>query len=175
MLASQFSARAYDLSSSPLLQSFQHAMASSLSADMLHAAVKAYFASAGAAAGAAAAYPEFEFAAPAEPSSIQDVFFVLLLDMQWGSQSIAPVNMGAAIVKSSDASLMMYPAVEPLCDAHLAKKCLKLARGQRVKIEGAPQTYFFDAPSLLFESSVGKLGELGKGFVCFNCKDTHYI
>ena len=175
MLASQFSARAYDLSSSPLLQSFQHAMASSLSADMLHAAVKAYFAAAGAAAGAAAAYPEFEFAAPAEPSSIQDVFFVLLLDMQWGSQSIAPVNMGAAIVKSSDASLMMYPAVEPLCDAHLAKKCLKLARGQRVKVKGVPQTYFFDAPSLLFESSVGKLGELGKGFVCFNCKDTHYM
>ena len=171
MLANQFSARAYDLSSSPLLQSFQHAMASSLSADMLHAAVKACFA----AAGAAAAYPEFEFAAPAEPLSIQDVFCVLLLDMKWGSQSIAPVNMGAAVVRSSDASLMMYPASEPLCDAQLAKTCLKLARGQRAKVTGVPQTYFFDAPSLLFESSVGKLGELGKGFVCFNCKDTHYI
>ena len=106
-------------------------MASSLSADM-HAAVAAYFAAAGAAAGAAAAYPEF--AAPAEPSSIRDVFFILLLDMQWGSQSIAPVNEGAAIVKSSDASLKMYPAVEPLCDADLAMKCLKLAKGQQVAV-----------------------------------------
>ena len=70
---------------------------------------------------------------------------------------------------------MMYPAVEPLCDAHLAKKCLRLARGQRAQVDGVPQTFFFDAPSLLFESSVEKLGELGKGFVCFNCKDTHYL
>ena len=147
-------------------------MASSFSAD-LHAAVAALIAAAGAAAGAAAAYPEF--AAPAEPPLIWDVFFILLLDMQWGSQSIAPVNEGAAIVKSSDASLKMYPAVEPLCDADLAMKCLKLAKGQRVAVKGVPQTYFFDAPSLLFESSVGKLGELGKGFVCFNCKDTHYM
>ena len=149
----------------------------------LHAAVISYLAAYdGADDGADAAYPEFEFAdpelefaAPADPSSIRDVFFILLLDMQWGSQTIAPVNNGAAVVKSSDAKLIMYPAVEQLCDAHLAKKCLKLARGHRVRIEGAPQTYFFDAPSLLFESSVGKLGELGKGFVCFNCKDAHYM
>ena len=145
----------------------------------LHAAVMTYLTAYGGAHGADAAYPEFEFsdpelefAAPADPSSIRDVFFILLLDMQWGSQTIVPVNNGAAVVKSSDAKLLMCPAVEQLCDAHLAKKCLKLARGHRVRIEGAPQTYFFDAPSLLFESSVGKLGELGRGFVCFNCKDT---
>ena len=148
----------------------------------LHAAVATYLAAYGGAHSADAAYhefefadPELEFAAPADPSSIRDVFFILLLDMQWGSQTIVPVNNGAAVIKKTDAKLLMCPAVEQLCDADLAIKCLKLAKGQQVAVKGVPQTYFFDAPSLLFESSVGKLGELGTGFVCFNCKDTHYI
>ena len=38
----------------------------------------------------------------------------------------------------------------------------------------SPQCYSFDAPSLLFEK-VGKLGDVGKGFLCFNCKDTPYL
>ncbi len=67
----------------------------------LHAAVAAYLAAYdGADDGADAAYPEFEFAdpelefaAPTDPSSSRDVFFILLLDMQWGSQTIVPVML----------------------------------------------------------------------------------
>ena len=129
-----------------------------------------------AAATAAAAHPAL--AAPAVPlhaPSLQDVFFVLLKDMKWGSRAHALVDEHTATVRSSDATLMVCPAPEPLCDAHLASTCVKLARGYKVRVDGvSPQCYSFDAPSLLFEK-VGKLGNIGKGFVRFNCKDTHYL
>ena len=66
----------------------------------LHAAVMTYLTAYGGAHGADAAYhefessdPELEFAVPADPSSIQDVFFILLLDLQWGSQTIYRSSM----------------------------------------------------------------------------------
>ena len=102
----------------------------------------------------------------------------MLKNMKSGSITHALVAADTAIFKSCEATLIMYPVLsttEPLCDAHLASTCVKLARGRKVQVDGVrPQCYSFDAPSLLFEK-VGKLGDIGKGFVCLNCKDTHYL
>ena len=99
----------------------------------------------------------------------EDVFFILIKEMPWGDT--------ASMIRSGEASMIFHVAEdgEHISDIHLARIMVKLVRKEQIKFHEKMQnvhSLIMQLRSLIFEK-VGKLYEIGKGFTCFNCKDTH--
>ena len=98
-----------------------------------------------------------------------DAFFILIKEMPWGDS--------ASMIRRGEASIIFHVAEdgEHISDIHLARIMVKLVRQEEIKFHEKVQnvhSFIMQTPSLLFEK-VGKLHEIGKGFTCLNCKDTH--